>query len=135
MPHTRLLIAAAIIAVVLVAGFALSVPHTRDVVEEIEISSEEQIPTVTIRDAVKNGVHTITGSLKVPNACTAITAEARLIGEDGAQSILVTITMPKYTEVCLQMPTTENFSVSIEAPARLPITATVNDATAEVETL
>ncbi|MFA6278957.1 MAG: hypothetical protein WCS97_01675 [Candidatus Paceibacterota bacterium] len=137
MSHKRLGIAAAIIALVLIIGFAFSVPHTRDVVHTPLASSEtESIPPVKLHDTFKKGVHTITGTIEAPNACTTATASATLTGDaSSTQSILVAIDMPKNTDVCLQLPTTANFSVTISAPAQTPITATVNDSIATTSVL
>jgi len=66
MSHKRLWIAAAIIAIALIAGFALSVPHTSDITQEPAKIESEVIPSVTIRDVFKKGTHTITGTIEVP---------------------------------------------------------------------
>ncbi|MCX6787535.1 MAG: hypothetical protein NTY93_03410 [Candidatus Kaiserbacteria bacterium] len=129
MNHTRLLSAAVIIALVIIVGFVLSVPHTRDsALTDLSQTKTANIPTVALHDVFKKGVHTITGSLNAPNACAAITAKASLVGDaSNATGILVAISMSEDTDdVCLQLPTRMNFSVTISAPASLPLTATVN---------
>jgi len=126
MSHMRLWTAAAIIALVVIVGFAFSVPHTRDVAKTTK-ELPENVPPVALHDTFKKGLHTITGSIKTSNACTTITANATVTGAaSGAKSILVAISMPKDAGVCLQLPTTVGFSVAISAPAHLPITATIN---------
>lgn len=128
MSHTRLWTAATIIAFVVVIGFVLSVPHTRD----IPISSESKdaatdLPPVTLHDVFKKGVHTITGSILAPNACSIVSADAVLAHmASGTQNIQVMLSLSEDAGVCLQLPTATNFSVTITAPAHLPITATVN---------
>ncbi|OGG39934.1 hypothetical protein A2118_01130 [Candidatus Kaiserbacteria bacterium GWA2_50_9] len=124
----RLWVAAAIIAVVIFVGFVLSVPHTRDV-EETAFSQKVTtvVPFVTLHDSFKKGLHTITGSIEAPNACTDITAQAFLSGDASSPAgIVVALSMPEDSGICLQVPTRMNFSVTISAPAQLPITATVN---------
>ena len=128
MIHTRLWIAAAIIAVVLVAGFAFSVPHTQDGAVEASLSpATTSVPSVTLRDVFKKGTHTITGSFLAPNACTVVSAAAALLGDaSSTESIRVDISLEDDEGVCLQLPTQESFSTTIAAPANLPLRATVN---------
>lgn len=127
MNHKRLWVAATIIAVVVLAGFVLSVPHTRDIKKVLPVQDEEtRTPPVTLHDSFKKGVHTITGSIETPNACANIAAQANLVGE----GIVVAVSMPADTGVCLQLPTRTTFSTTIAAPAGLPLSATVNGAPA-----
>jgi len=136
MNHTRLWTAAAIITLVLVISFILSVPHTRDVAEAPLLAATSSTPVVSMRDTFKKGVHTITGSLDVPNACTGAVATASVVGDaSSTERVLVEISSPKDEGVCLQLPTEANFSITIEAPAGLPITATVNGITANTTNL
>lgn len=126
----RLWIAAAIIALIVIGGFVLSVPHTRDVPAPTIQTVAPSVPPVTMRDSYKKGTHTITGSLLAPDACIAASAQAVLQG----QSILIQISMPSDTGVCLQIPTRVNFSTTIAAPAQLPLTVTVNGSLATTTT-
>ncbi|MFH1178498.1 MAG: hypothetical protein V1711_02130 [bacterium] len=128
MNHKRFWIAASIIAGVVVISFVLSVPHTRDIAQtEITQDNITIVPSVTLHDSFKKGVHTITGSLEAPNACSVITANAILSGNaSSADGILVEISMPPDAGVCLQLPTKVNFSTTVSAPAGLPLSATVN---------
>lgn len=127
MSHTRLWTSAGIIAVVIVVSFMLSVPHTRDVIHAPSPEAAvANVPIVTLHDAFKKGMHTITGSLITPNACTPVTAVATVVGSNSTQSLLVAITMPEDTGVCLQEPTRTNFSATVSASAKLLIQATVN---------
>lgn len=137
MTHRRLLIAAAIIAIVLIVGFMLSVPHTRDVIRpSVTQSKTNAPPIVKLHDIFKKGTHTISGTIEAPDACTIVTADASLVGDaSSTESVLITISVPKNTEVCLQLPTTETFSTTIIAPAHTPITATVNGSEANVTVL
>jgi len=128
MSHKRLWIATAIIAVVILAGFVLSVPHTRDVgdVSSSQIAATSA-PSVSLHDSFKKGVHTITGSIEAPNACASVSAQASLVGDtENASGILVALSLEKDSGVCLQIPSEISFTTTISAPARLPITATVN---------
>jgi hypothetical protein len=128
MSHTRLLVVATIIAGIILAGFVLSVPHTRDsILDRTSSTATTSIPVVAIRDVFKKGVHTITGSLSAPNACTTVSAEATLVGDaSSTQNILVAISMPKDVGICLQKETVMKFSTTIAAPAKLPIVTSVN---------
>jgi len=132
MNHTRLWTAAGIIALVVIVGFVLSVPRAGDVART-SLSQEvaTPVPVVTLHDTFKKGVHTISGSLNAPNACTTAAAQASLITDaSGTESILVAIAIPVDTGICLQVPTRVNFSTTVEAPAQLPLTATVNGVSA-----
>lgn len=124
----RLWAAAGIIALVVVVGFALSVPHTRDLENPSAAKSVQQvIPPVVLHDSFKKGVHTITGSVEVPNACTNVTAAASLINDAShTQVIQVALSIPFDSDVCLELPTSVSFSTTLAAPADLPFTATVN---------
>ncbi|MDP2651617.1 MAG: hypothetical protein Q8O94_00580 [bacterium] len=137
MNHMRLWAAAAIIALIVIAGFVLSVPHTRDVAQtETSQDSVVSVPSVTVHDTFKKGVHTITGSLEVPNACVIVSAQAVLVGDASSpEGILVALSLSDDGGVCLQVPTRTSFSATIATPARVPITATVNGVTATTTAL
>jgi len=125
----RLWLAAAIIALVIAVGFFISVPHTR--VDLPRPSSTSASPlsvlSVTLRDSFKKDVHTITGSVETPTACTTVSAAATLEnGATGLEYIQVALVMPADTSVCLRLPTRVSFETAIAAPAGLPITVTVN---------
>ena len=127
MTHTRLWIAAAIIALVIIIGFILSVPHTRDASKAGNLNQSGDASLVTIHDSFKKGAHTITGSLSVPDACTTVTVRAVTIGDASTtEGIRIIVSMTKDTDVCLQLPTSESFSTNIVAPAHLPFSAIVN---------
>ena len=130
MNHMRLWTSAAIIVVVLAISFALSVPHTTEVPPAPAPEAPPAIPVVMLRDSFKKGVHTIIGSLTAPNPCTLVTAAASLVGASSSPSILVAVSMPEDTGVCLEEPVRATFSTSISAGASLPIQATVNGLTA-----
>lgn len=124
MSHIRLWTSAGIIATVLIISFMLSVPHTRDLPRSAEPEKEIfAVPNVILHDSYKKGVHTIAGSLMTPNACMVATA----VATSSADRILVSVTMPEDTGVCLQEPSRATFSVTISAQASLPIQVTVND--------
>lgn len=123
MKHTRLWVAASIIAVVIIVGFVLSVPHTRDIpLEKITEVVEPVTPQVALHDVFKKGIHTITGSFDVSNVCVTVTASTTLVGE----GIQVALSLSPDDGVCLQLPTTTHFKTTITAPAQAPITVTVN---------
>lgn len=131
MNHTRLLAAATIIAFVVFISFVLSVPRTSDIEETLIVQSVPVTPRVTVRDAFKKGLHTITGSIEAPNACTNVSAEASVMGDaTSTQSILVAIAMLADEGVCLQLPTRATFETTVEALAGLPLIVTVNGVTA-----
>jgi len=132
MNHTRLWVVATIIAVIILAGFALSVPHTQEVIETSpSFMSSASIPSVTLHDVFKKGMHTIVGSIAAPDACVTVSAAATLeSGASGTSSILVDVTMPDEPGVCLERSSTERFSVTVAAPQGLPIMVRVNGVTA-----
>ena len=133
MNYMRPWLAAAIIALVIVVGFIVSVPHTRVDLPRPPFSSASppSAPPVTLRDSFKKGVHTITGSVEVSTACTTVSATATL--ERGAaepERIQVALAIPTDTSVCLRLPTRVSFETIITAPAELPITVTINGSSA-----
>lgn len=137
MTHTRLWISASIIALIVVGGFVLSVPHTRDSAKvATPLAASSSVPSVALRDVFKKGMHTITGSIVAPNACSTVSAQSSLQGDaSSTQSILVQVSLPGISGVCLEVPTTLTFQTMLAAPARLPFTATVNDAPATTSML
>jgi hypothetical protein len=137
MNHRRLWVAATIIALFILLGFVFSVPHTREVAEVFAPNATTMsTPSVSLRDSFKKGVHSFTGSLEVPDACASVSAEATLQGNASTtESILVAVTVSEDDGVCLQVPTSISFSATLEAPARLPVTVTVNGSVATTSAL
>ncbi|MHB8860140.1 MAG: hypothetical protein ACYC48_00180 [Minisyncoccota bacterium] len=137
MRHTRLWIIATIIAGIILISFALSVPHTRDIVDSSAATHPTpSAPSVALHDAFKKGLHTITGSVKAPDLCTSLTATSTLSSASStAPHILVTISMPEDTGVCLQQTSDLTFSTTITAPSDLPITVLVNGSVATTTNL
>ncbi len=136
MKHKRFWIAASIIACIVIIGFVLSVPHTHDVKTSLNKNDATAVPVVALHDSFKKGVHTITGSIEVPNACTLATANATLSGDaSSTQKIVVQVSVPADEGMCLQVPTKINFGVKLSAPAHLPIEATINGSEASTTLL
>lgn len=132
MSHTRLLAAAAIIALAVIAGFLFYVPRTGDMLQsEKNEKNVPAVPSVSLRDSFKKGVHTITGSVEAPDACTTASAQASLVGDTPATSrIIVAVSLESGGGVCLELPTPASFSATIEAVAGIPLSATVNGVSA-----
>ena len=127
MRHSRLWVAAAIIAFVVLAGFILSVPHTRDINTAPSQDVAASVPVVALHDSFKKGLHTITGSIQAPDACATVAAQASPSGDASSTTgILLELSLPEDSGVCLQVPTRVTFTATVSAPANLPITATVN---------
>ena len=138
MTQKRLWISAAIIGLIIVIGFAISIPHTKDeTLPPKQMSAATTIPTVTVHDVFKKGTHTITGTVEAPNACTAVAAEASVLGNASTTGnvVQIALVMPTTTGICLQLPTPVKFGVTISAPAQITITATVNGAVASTTSL
>jgi hypothetical protein len=137
MNQKRLWLAATIIALVIIIGFVLSVPHTSDLpVASTSLVTEALVPEVTLRDVYKKGVHTITGSIMAPDACGTVTASASLVGSASTtQEILVAIELSDDPSVCLELPTRATFQATVTAPAQIPLSATVNGALATTTAL
>ena len=65
--------------------------------------------------------------MTAPDACSSVAAVASLIGDpENPTGILLALTMPPNTGVCLQLPTKVSFSAAVGGPPGLPITATLN---------
>src|SRR3989344_2139458 len=108
----RLWVAALIIAVAVIGGFALSVPRAREIPEPSgSATAASPIPVVTLHDSYAKGVHSITGSLVAPNVCASLTASASVESE----RIVLDLAMPADPQLCLQVPTKLTFSVSVKA--------------------
>ena len=137
MRRSNFWIAAAIIAAVIFVAFLVSVPHAGPVESNTftAATSTPTAPYTTVSDSYRRGVHTITGSILAPNPCTTLTATSTLQGTAStSQSIVVDITMPKDTGVCLQEPATTTYSTTLTAPKSLPIQVTVNGLLAATST-
>lgn len=126
MSHTRLWIVATIIAFVVVMGFVFSVPRLRGVSETQTLTASSTVPFVTLKDVVKKGVHTITGSLSASNACTTIVVQAA----SSTKNISLDISLSSEAGVCLQLPTPLLFKTTLMAPENLPFVVTVNGSVA-----
>ena len=86
---------------------------------------------VTLHDSYKKNLHKLTGSLLLPNPCTAFTATATTTGTAStSQVIAIDIEVAPDTGVCLQIPKTGSFTLSANGPANLPFDVTVNGAEA-----
>lgn len=132
MSHTRLWVVAAIVASAVVVSFLFSVPRTSDVAPAGELSAARSAaPAISLRDSFKKGVHTITGSVEAPDACTTASAQALLEGDTPEQQhIVVAVSLEGGEGVCLELPTRVSFSATVAAPAGIPLSATVNGAAA-----
>jgi hypothetical protein len=122
MNHRHLWGAAAIIALVVIGGFLLSVPHTARDVVKAPPPSVPGVPLVTVRDTYKKGKHTLAGSLLAQNACASVTATSTANGD----SILIDIALTIPEGVCLEYPTRVSFTNTLNAPADLPLVVRVN---------
>lgn len=132
MKLTRLSTAAIIIAGIILLLFVLSVPRAEGPAAPAPAQkSAAAPPTVTLSDSYKKGMHTISGSVVAPDACTSVSAAATLVGDAAnPQGISLALTMPSSTGVCLQVPTRLSFSAAFAAPAALPIKVMVNGSAA-----
>lgn len=139
MLHSRFWVAAGLIALAVIIGFAFSVPHTRDgKVQKKPAPVATTTPVVTLSDSYRKGTHTLSGSVMAPDACMSVSADASLFGAASStatttQSVATTserielsLVMPADDGVCLQIPTKTDFSTTIDAPEGLPIDVTLN---------
>ncbi len=132
-------IVTALIGCIILASFLVSVLHTRDNAEKakpVAVVLSMPIPSVALRDTYKKGTHAITGSIVVPDACTTPTVIASLQGATSTtESILIAVSFPLDTDICLETQTAVSFKTTLVAPAGLPITATVNGTLATTTSL
>lgn len=77
-------------------------------------------------DTVKKGVHTIRGSAVAPTACTMLSA-AVAAPAGTSTAIRVDLTVPRDEGICLTIPTTLSFSVSVGAPDTSPVQIYINN--------
>ena len=130
---TRLFVTALIILGVVIVGFAISVPHTKELAMEKKDTETHLPPSVALQDTYKKGVHTYTGTIIAPNACVSATAEARLQGDaPDTESILIDVSMPQDSGVCLMRETLITFSTTLTAPDALPIQVMINGEVASI---
>jgi len=119
--------------VVLIVAFALFIPRANRVGEVAPKSDQtaSSTPSVMIHDTIANGIHTISGSVLLPNPCTTLSASAE-VATDTPQVITVLLSAPHDSGVCLEVPTSEIFSVTAAASTTASIEATVNGVPAEI---
>ncbi len=137
MSSSRLLASAGIVAIVIIIGFALSIPHARDgtIPPSSSRAPATTTPIVTLLDAYRRGVHTISGSVIAPDPCTLVTATATpMLSGTTTIGIALALTMPADQGICLELPSPITFSTHIAAPRGLPISVSVNGATASTST-
>ncbi len=116
---------------IIITGLVLSTQHARGVVQISVPQTKITIPVVTLHDTFKKGTHTITGSVEAPDACTIVTPTASIEGNaSSTENILIAISMPVDTGICLQVPTVIDFSTTIVAPPQISIIATINGSVA-----
>lgn len=133
MSTKRLIIVAVIFALALLLGFALFVPRASEPPGALHPAvAPASAPAVTVRDSFRKGVHTITGTVEAPDACSTATAQASVTGTSTSEQILLSIQMPSTDGVCLQLPTKLDFSTTLSAAQNLPLSVTVNGLPATV---
>ncbi len=127
MQTRRFWAAAGIIAIIIIGGFALSVPHTRDFGQIARVPQPAtSTPAVAYTDTYRRGTHAISGTVLAPDACTTVTASATTTAAASSTAIALSIEIPLDSGVCLQLPTKIPFSATVSAPKNAPITVTVN---------
>ncbi len=136
MNHKSLSAAAILLACVIVIGFLLSVPRVSEAPNAADLQTRgATIPPVTLRDTFKKGVHTLSGSVLAPNACTEVSASATLLSDaSSTPGIALALTTSAGDGVCLQLPTAVPFSTSISGVAGVPVVVTVNGSVATTTT-
>lgn len=129
MPHDkRLWVAAVILGGVILASFALSVPHAREVRDATVAQSAAAtttMPTVALTDAYAQGTHTLSGTVMAPDACSNVLALATYASTTG-QGIELALTLTPATGVCLALPTAVAFKTTVEAPSGTAIETRLN---------
>ena len=122
MDTKRLWSAAAVIGVVLIVGFVLSVPQVRDLGARPAPVVATSTPVVYFHDVYKKGMHTITAKIALPDACTNISGQASA----PTDTVTLAFDMPADTDICLQEVATTTLSLTVAANAGATITASIN---------
>ena len=133
----RVWTAAGVIALVLIVGFVLSVPHLRDAQLKQAARESAALPIVYVHNAYKKGVHTLTVKVAAPNACTIISGSASVAPATSSSTpdaIQIALDMPPDSGVCLQVPATTTLSFSASADSGATIAASINGNDATIET-
>ncbi len=86
--------------------------------------------TIDLTHQYRNGVHTYAGSLMMPTPCYDITTDA-IVAESFPEQVTVSISVtgPSAGEVCAQVLTEKDFTVSFSASANATVSFRVNGAT------
>jgi len=137
MSQRRLWLAATIIALVILVGFVISVPHTtHDKAPQQTKVVTPPVPSVAVRDGYRRGQHTLSGTLTAPNACATATTTASLAGSaSSTERIQLAVSLTNETQICLQLPTPVTFTTTLVAPSGLPIEVRVNGVVASTTLL
>jgi hypothetical protein len=115
------------VAVVIgIAGFALFIPHANKGGEQSpHLEQSTMLPSVSLSDSYKKGIHTISGTVEAPTPCITLTADTS-VASGTPDTISVMITMPADTGICLQVITDLPFNVTVAAGMDARIVALVN---------
>lgn len=114
------------LSVFVLIGVAYLALHVESSIAKDEYVKVEA-PQVTLEDEYDEGVHSLTGVIRVPTPCTPVSASS-ILDADG--TIRVDVTVSEDTDICLKLSSEKEFSVSLEAPEEAAIAVYVNEAKA-----
>jgi hypothetical protein len=130
MQHRRLYLIAGAIALVIIAGFALSVPRLRDAGRSASEApaAASATPLVYLHDAYKKGTHSLTGKVAIADPCIPVSAEAHALpaASGTPPAILISLDIPPPTGVCLEETATATFMLTVAAGSDASFSASIN---------
>lgn len=91
-----------------------------------ELGGESNLPPVTLTSSYSDGTHTIAGSIELKNRCQRLDASAMLDESVTPAIIRVDLTSDDDEGICLEIPETRSFSISVEADESAEIQVFVN---------
>lgn len=123
---------AVVIAVTLFFGFFLLFGASKDVPAQRSsmAGSASDITLLSVSDSYHKGMHTITGTLMLPTACTPFAATTSPEGNGGTNGIRVDIASEVDDGVCLALPATTTFTATAAGAASSTVSVYLNGALA-----
>lgn len=111
--------------IVLLAGVILFLPRTSEVMEDESGERGESTP-VSFADTYEEGTHEITGSITLRNRCQRFDASGMLDESVTPALVRIDITSEDDEGICLEIPETRDFTVSVPGPEDAGVEVYVN---------
>ena len=115
------------VGALMLLGVFLALFFLRPSVAPIERETfDAPVPPITVSSSYEDGTHTIEGTVTLRNRCQRLDALATLDEASTPSIIRVDITSEHDEGICLEIPDTREFSLTLEGPEEAQIEVFVN---------